>query len=127
MVEEYEDDELADDSDDEKHLFKTEARAGRKLKAKVANRNNKVKFTKKPDWAPRLQIPGVFNSTQTAAGFSGALSQGNFGAAVQFQGQPGTSTLGPCFYCGKNGHFKKHCPAWAQLQTQLQACRPPTS
>ena len=31
-VEEYEEDELADNSDDEKKLFKTEARAGRKLR-----------------------------------------------------------------------------------------------
>ena len=43
-VEEYEDDELADNSDDEKELFKVEAQAGRKLWQKLAKGKGKKAF-----------------------------------------------------------------------------------
>ena len=42
-VEEYLDDELADNSDDEKRMYKAELRAGRKRKAAEAAKNQKVK------------------------------------------------------------------------------------
>ena len=41
-VEEYLDDELADNSDDEKRMYKAELRAGRKHKADEAAKNKKV-------------------------------------------------------------------------------------
>ena len=68
-VEEYEDDELAEDSDDEKRLVKAEAPVGRKLKQKLAK--GKVKNTlKKPSgWWPKLPY-----SSNTAANSSFAVS-----------------------------------------------------
>ena len=45
-VEEYEEDELAEDSDDENKLFKVEARAGRKLRQKLAKGKGKKAFRK---------------------------------------------------------------------------------
>jgi uncharacterized protein YeaO (DUF488 family) len=47
-VEEYENDELADNSDDEKKIFKAETRAGRKLQQKFAKGKGKKGNFKKP-------------------------------------------------------------------------------
>ena len=44
-VEEYEEDELAEDSDDEKKLFKAEARAGRKLRQKACQGQGEKGFS----------------------------------------------------------------------------------
>jgi hypothetical protein len=49
MFEEYEDDELADNSDNEKKLFQTEAHAGRKLRQKFAKGEGKKGDFKKPN------------------------------------------------------------------------------
>ena len=56
-VEEYEDDELADNSDDEKKLFKAEARAGRKLRQKFAKGKVKKPIRKPGGWWNRQRQP----------------------------------------------------------------------
>ena len=53
-VEEYEEDELADNSDDEKRLYRAELRAGRRIKAAAA-KNKKKKDGFRKEWRPRPQ------------------------------------------------------------------------
>ena len=124
-VEEYEEDELADNSDDEKKLFKAEARAGRKLRQKLAKGKGKKGYFKKPgsgSW--NKWQPAGFNFNQLGVSSVGIDTQrhasGASVASPQLQGanQHSLSQLGPCFLCGNMGHFKKPCPLWAQLRTQ---------
>ena len=62
-VEEYEEEELADNSYDERRLFRAEQRAGRKVKAAAAKSKRKKDFLKK-DWRSRFQsITGICEST----------------------------------------------------------------
>ena len=124
-VEEYEDDELADNSDDEKKLFKAEARAGRKLRQKLAKGKGKKGYFKKPvanfwnKWQPagvNFNHPSVSNvgvDTQRHVPGANIVSP-----QLQGAGQSSSSQLGPCFLCGNMGHFKKSCPLWAQLRAQ---------
>ena len=104
-VDEYVEDELADNSDDEKHLFKAEARAGRKVKAIQAAKLKKKKgtFPRKPQYA-------------TSSGMATGLATGSQQLAQlpwQHPGRnayPPSQNLGPCFQSGKLGHFRKSCP-----------------
>ena len=123
-VAEYEEDELADNSDDEKRLFRAEVRAGRKLKQKGA------KEARKKGGPPRKPFRGSWSSSSPAP-LSGEHAHSSSAAAVltpgaqllvpPFWGQGsrlptvpvtslGTSQLGPCFLCGKMGHYRKGCP-----------------
>jgi hypothetical protein len=103
-VSEYEEDELADGSDDEKRLYRAEMRAGKKAKAgKAAKRKQ---FPRRDSWAwkPRWQ--------PQSSGVSDAVaSQPSSSSAAKFPstGRP-QSMLGPCFNCGKMGHLKNACP-----------------
>ena len=124
-VEEYEDDELADNSDDEKKLFKAEARAGRKLRQKLAKGKGRKGYFKKPgsnSWY-KWQPAGI-NFNQPSVSNVGVDTQrhvpGTSIVSPQLQGasQSSLSQLGPCFLCGNMGHFKKSCPLWAQLRAQ---------
>ena len=130
-VEEYLEDELADDSDDEKRIQKAEFRAGRKLKATAA-KNAKKKgglmqkrtaqgptlIGKYPSLAgpPPAQYGGAVQGlNQHVAGSSPyTWTPGVVGAASA----AGLPLQGPCFNCGKVGHVKKFCPL---LQTFAQA------
>ena len=64
-VEEHEEDELAEDSDDEKKFFKAEARAGRKLLQKLTKGKGNKAFRKPGQgwnpyrWQPNTSVPTV--------------------------------------------------------------------
>ena len=69
-MEEYEEDELAENSDDEKRLFRAEARAGRRLKAAAA-KSLKTKGQpagKRPGQDARLALSGTGVNCFMAAG-----------------------------------------------------------
>ncbi len=113
-VEEYIDDELADNSDDEKRLYKAELRAGRKRKVAEAAKGKQRKGVSARPGPSRYPGKTVGNAAQ--------LPLQTFPMAVQpgqrmpFVMGPGTtSTLGPCFQCGKMGHFRKACPLLQNL------------
>ena len=71
-VTEYEEDELADNSDDEKRLFRAEQRAGRKLKQKsVRDTRKKVGAPRRPSkifWPGHTSLGGVVEHASQSSG-----------------------------------------------------------
>ena len=94
-VDEDEEDELAENSDDEKRLYRAEMRAGRKLKAAAAKNRKRKEFLKK-EWRsskPQLQTDspttsgaGLVSSQRSSSSSSGSI--------------PVVHGLGPCLLCG---------------------------
>ena len=82
VVHEYESNPLADNSDDEKRIFKAQTRAERKLKEDKKKRRDFRRYTPYSQ-----QKPGSAPDKQT-----------------------GTTKPGRCFGCGDKGHWKKECP-----------------
>ena len=122
-VEEYVEDELADNEDDEKRLLRADARAGKKLKSAQRGGRGSAKkfFPKRSQW----NFQGPRSSVFTAGGLSTGASQfmpyaNVYPAAVaasqqnfsRNQSQVGVSpsTFGPCFECGMPGHYRRYCP-----------------
>ena len=106
-VEEYVEDELADGEDDEKRIQRSDFRAGRKLKA--------AKGAKGKKFPTKRRIPPSFNQAQASSSGVSQLVAALLPAIGKSPTVPSTSTpsgksLGPCFYCGKPGHFRRSCP-----------------
>ena len=115
---EYEEDELADNSDDEKRLFRAKARAGRKLKQKSI-RNTKWRTqqwggSRKPmraSWLGTALTGGEPVQSNAPASIVGILPQWQVSKnAPRSASGAGTSQSGPCYMCGKLGHYRKACP-----------------
>ena len=111
-VDEYVEDELADNSDDEKRLNRADARASKKLKAQKNG-----KGTRKPNpYAYRKNFNNSHNwSFGPAAGQSMPPSMYPMvptqpGAMYPAGTGVGMAALGPCFECGMPGHYRKYCP-----------------
>ena len=73
-VDEYEEDELVENSDDEKRLYKAEMRAGRKLKAAAAKNRKRKEFLKK-EWRfkPQLQTDSPTTNSAGSSEFTAVL------------------------------------------------------
>lgn len=87
LVNEYETNPLASDSDDEKRMYKAEARANRKLKAEKAKKTRGAR-----SWPYRKPAAAPGNP---------AHAQAAPVAAQQHPRRPGL-----CFACGKPGHWR---------------------
>ena len=103
-VAEYEEDELADGSDDEKRLYKAELRAGRKMKA--TRQKRKPIQPNRKDWRPIRWQP----SSMSGGNVPVPQSSSSMGSKPSMAGERPRASLGPCFECGKYGHFRKYCP-----------------
>ncbi|XP_072166403.1 uncharacterized protein [Diadema setosum] len=106
MVAEYENNSLADNSDDEKRMFKAEARAERKAK--------KVK----KQWEPRRFQPYAMNRSSWRPIHTGAKDQENH-ASTSRGGVDERKRPGLCFACGKPGHWKADCLARGNRSGQI--------
>ena len=98
-VDEYEEDKLAENSDDEKRLYRVEMRAGRKLKAAAAKNRKKKEFLRK-EWRPKAQLQTGTPTTSDAGSVSSQWSSSSLSGSI-----PVVHGLGPCFLCGKMGTF----------------------
>lgn len=122
-VDEYLEDELADNSDDEKRIQKTEFRAGKKLKA-VAAKNARRKpgvVQKRPGQVSGLTgkyapPPSGMAAQLSVLGMVPLVAQPVAGYATKWPGTMNAVSArspplqGPCFNCGIVGHVKKFCP-----------------
>ena len=112
----YRDDVLADNSDDEKCMYKAELHAGQKHKAAEAAKNKAKKGTSaRPVFAcyPVARSDGFALSSQNNSPLvlSAQPLHSVQGVLPSGQGTPALVTsLGSCFLYGKLGHFHQPCP-----------------
>ena len=114
-VAEYEEDELADNSDDEKRLFRAEARAGRRSKQKTSkslNIRKKGAQAGASSRAPGSVVPRTPTGGVAELAQASLLVQNLLSPLTARQSLPAAerSQLGPCFMCGKMGHLRRACP-----------------
>lgn len=106
FVQEYQSDELAADSDDEKKISKAEKAAEHKLQKKkkvgAVGKGNKTRY----EWRPRAA------SSSPASGLPQSWS-GNFTSPCFAPGpvhpRASSRTISPCFSCGEFGHLRSMC------------------
>ena len=102
VVDEYEGDDLAEDSDDEKRMEKAENRAERKLAKKRKIREARMK----DDVGAKSAIPpGALRPFPA----KGADAMKGAGTCVVIKPPP-QFPAGTCFECGDPSHWRKECP-----------------
>lgn len=116
-VAEYEEDELADNSDDEKRLFRAEVRAGRKTKQKSVKETKKKGGPAKKPYRSSWSNPAPWSGEHAQPGGSATVGMQwlvpqyvSQGSRLSSMPTVTNNQLGPCFLCGKLGHFRKNCP-----------------
>ena len=110
-VNEYEDDELASNSNDEKRIYRAELRAAKKVKSAGQKAANKKKFNR--GWKSFGGM-ATHTSQHLHRQFSASLQSGGavlpHGVASSSLPVGARQVVGPCFQCGKEGHFRRSCP-----------------
>ena len=84
---EYESNSLADDSEDEKKIYKAQSRAERKIKEDKKKRKKHRRFN------PYMHQSGSATVKAATAGPSSTATK-----------------PGRCFGCGEKGHWRRECP-----------------
>ena len=101
-VNEYEQDELAENSDDERRINRAEACAGRKRRE--AKKKKSYTYTKsRYAQSNAASFAGPSSSNQRLFRGSSTVSSG-------MSSQGGPARVGPCFSCGENDHWRANCP-----------------
>ena len=97
-VKEYKQHELAENSEDEKKIYKAEARAARRSRRNLSGRslsNHRSVSTSSTVSSQQSAIPTIIS----------ARGSSDRGALASPKPSPGT-----CFACGKSGHWRSSCP-----------------
>ncbi len=106
-VDEYEQDELASNSDDDKKLRSAQARASaKKKKGKVMGKSRAKPYQ-------RVQQASYSNYASNSDRFAPHSNFRRFNASYQYnrsQNQQGPRADDLCFGCGKPGHWRRTCP-----------------
>lgn len=117
-VDEYESDELADDSEDEKRLRKAEKRALEKIKAK--------KFAKRSSQNTKFLGQSQPNLSVAVNKYSGqSYAQPLIQPFRGFRRQPNPTDK--CFSCGQRGHWSTQCSSGSKPAFQFQRSATTTS
>ena len=98
-VEEYEDDELASNSEDERKTDKAERAAERKMakKRKLKESKNREEVLKKGALQPSMEPATAFALAKVPM-------------VLKPMGSMVPRTPGTCFHCGEPGHSRRECP-----------------
>lgn len=114
LVKEYESDELAADSDDEKKILKAEKAAEKRLAKKKAvaasargGSKNRYAVQKSDDWrSTGLRAGGAGPQQSWPTAFKSNFSPGVSNSSTMSNG---LRRAGPCHNCGEFGHWKNAC------------------
>ena len=104
VVAEYTADELAEDSDDEKRIFKAEKAAERKAAKRRKTMPPRPRSRVQGSMVDAAPAVGLHQAQQVVPGRPATMPQ-SYAQAVR-PARP----LGPCFSCGEPGHIRSCCP-----------------
>ncbi len=105
VVQEYQEDEFAADSDDEKRLAKAE----RAAEKRVTKRKQSASKQRRPTWQ-KWQPQAPATQLRLPVGPTSAGTAPQQFAQLRAPYVPVNRQVGPCFGCGGYGHLRRTCP-----------------
>ncbi len=109
VVEEYQAEVLAEDSDDEKKIKSAIKSAAAKSKSTYKPSREASRRANMPYSDPRKRGAETYPNPQ-----SGAANSSNFRRFSRFTPISGPRQSDICFTCGKHGHWRRNCQEWYQ-------------